>query len=460
MSLTIQQLTFVYPNQQPIIHHLNLTIQSGVTTLLSGPTGCGKTTLLKIIAGLLPKYGGQITAGQVNTDQFKRTAMLFQDPNLQFTMDTPRHELEFTLENLQVPPAEIAPRINQVLSRTKLTELADQPLTTLSGGQLQMVALAVTIAMQADLILLDEPFTNIDEESRTALLTMLQELQNEHQLTIIIADHDLHGYQQYVHQIVQFHDNGEGELLSPTDSRQRLVDADHEQNVTLDTLIPGADLVPAYTLNDVQINRQQRPIIKQSALMIPRNAVTLLTGRSGTGKSTLFATLCKQLPYSGQIQYQGQELTRLKPRKYFAQVGMLFQHTDDQFLNVTVKEELALSQKHSRTTFFTNERIREILHQLRLQSLMNRVVYSLSGGQKKLLQNLLMLMMGHETLLMDEPFNGLDHDLQQALIQLIGASQQQSPQTLIIISHQPQQFRQLAQYHLVLDHHELAYREG
>lgn len=460
MSFTINQLTFTYHNQQPLIDDLTLTIPTGTITLMSGPTGCGKTTLLKLIAQLLPKYGGQIVHGSIHTTQFQRIAMLFQDPALQFTMDTARHELEFTLENLQVPHETITQRIEQVLKQTQLQNLADQPLKTLSGGQLQMVALAVTIAMNADLILLDEPFTNVDEESRIHLLSLLRSLQEQKHLTILIADHDLHGYQATVQQIIQFDHHHKAQLLSPSASQLLLKQADQQQTSPLQTQLPTAKTVSAYHLDQVQVARHEQLIIQQPVLMIPKNAVTIITGPSGSGKSTLFTTLCKQLPYTGQIQYQHAELSTIPTSKYFAHVGMLFQRTDDQFLNVTVQEELALSQKHSQSAFFTNERLHKIIQELQLQPLLNQVIYSLSGGQKKLLQNLVMLMMGKETLLMDEPFNGLDRTIRQKLIQLIQAIQSFSPQTMVIISHQPQQFRQLAQYHLVMNKRQLTYREG
>ena len=114
MTIQIHQLSFAYPKQPATLHQLNLNIPYNSFTLLSGPTGCGKTTLLKLIAGLLPKYGGRITHGKLTIDGRPRIAMLFQDPAMQFTMDTARHELEFTLENLQTPHEQIAPQIDPI----------------------------------------------------------------------------------------------------------------------------------------------------------------------------------------------------------------------------------------------------------------------------------------------------------------------------------------------------------
>lgn len=457
MTIQIQDLTFAYAKQAPILNHLTLTIPGQSFTLLSGPTGCGKTTLLKLIAGLLPKYGGHITSGKITVAGHPRIAMLFQDPAMQFTMDTARHELEFTLENMQVPHAEIAPRIAQVLSRTNLTTLADQPLTTLSGGQLQMVALATTLAMNAEVILLDEPFTNIDEASRTFLLQTLQEEQEHRNLTVIISDHDLHGYQSYIHQIIHFSKH-HVKLLSPLQSQERLQDADSQAQVPLTVTIPKTD-DPAFQVTNAQLRRGNQLILDQSTLSIPSNRVTLITGPSGCGKSTFLNALSKQLPYTGQINYLHQEIKAISPGKYFRQVGLLFQHTDDQFLNVTVKEEFMLSQRHGHSTFFTNQRINEVIDDFGLRRFADRVIYSLSGGQKKLVQILVMLIMGQEVLLMDEPFNGLDYPIRQQLLKLIRVSQKQSPQTLLIVSHQPAQFQSIAQHHLAMADHRFTYQE-
>lgn len=457
MTIQIHQLSFAYSKQPAILHQLNLTIPDDSFTLLSGPTGCGKTTLLKLIAGLLPKYGGHITHGKLIIDGHRRIAMLFQDPAMQFTMDTARHELEFTLENLQTPHEQIAPQVKQALSKMHLSALADQPLTTLSGGQLQAVALATTLAMKAPIILLDEPFTNIDEPSRRFLLKVLKAEQSRRHLTVIISDHDLHGYQGCIQQIVEFGPQ-RVTMLSPLQSQSRLKQADHQTSVHLGATVPSMHN-PAFQLTNTQLQREQHLILNQDQLIIPRNEVTLITGPSGCGKSTFLNALSKQLPYTGRISYLQKDIEKISPGKYFRQVVLLFQHTDDQFINVTVKEEIMLSQKHGHSTFFTNQRINEVIDEFGLRNLADRVVYSLSGGQKKLVQILVMLIMGQAVLLMDEPFNGLDHQIQQKLLKLIKVSQKQSPQTLLIVSHQPEQFQEIVQHHLKMIDHHLTYQE-
>ena len=136
MKVTVNNLTFSY-EKEPIINHLNIEIPHGFS-LLIGPTGCGKSTLLKIIAGLYPKYAGRLT-GMVDLHG-QKAAMMFQNAAEQFTMPTPREEIVFALENLQLDEGEYQTRLDQATAFTQIADLLDQKINTLSGGQQQRVA--------------------------------------------------------------------------------------------------------------------------------------------------------------------------------------------------------------------------------------------------------------------------------------------------------------------------------
>lgn len=457
-QISLHHLTFTYQNSSPVLTDVDLTIPLQTTILFSGPVGCGKTTLLKIIAGLLPKYGGSLK-GQINLPENKRVGMLFQDPAMQFTMNTPQHELEFTLENLQVPQGQIEQRVNDALAFVSLNNLAHRKLSTLSGGQLQRVALAITIAMKADIILLDEPFASIDEDNRRFLLEKLIELQRQNGTTIIISDHDLHNYQDVIHQVVIFRDHN-AVLLSPEESQQRLMDANRHHVSNLITSLPDSTQPIALTLNDYAVTRNKNTILDISHLNVIQNKVTLLTGPSGVGKSTLLDSIAKLISYTGEINYLGHNIQKISPGKYYSKVALMFQETNQQFLDVTVGEELQLSLKNGRNSFFKEMTPQQVLNLVDLPDITNRVVYSLSGGQRKLIQNLVMLIMGQEVLLMDEPFTGLDHYSLQKLLKVFKQSQECFPQTFLIVSHQLDDLKGFIDYHLVLAHQQLSYLGG
>lgn len=222
MEYRIQHLNFAY-QEEPVLVDLNLTLPAGELYLFSGPSGSGKSTLLRIMAGLLPRYGGTLT-GEVSGVEPGTASLMFQDPSLQFALDTPRHEVEFALENLAIPANQIPAKVEQALKFCQAGHLADRRLVTLSGGEQQLVALAIIVAMDSQLILLDEPFASLDHDHRTQLLASLVELKNQGK-TVIIADHDLQGYRQYQPTVIAF-EKGRCRLLQGEEVTERFDQAE------------------------------------------------------------------------------------------------------------------------------------------------------------------------------------------------------------------------------------------
>lgn len=461
-TIQVSHLNFCFDHQPPILNDLTADFALGKASLITGPSGCGKSTLLRLIAGLLPKYGGRITAGQVKLpalgERPGRIGMLFQDPAMQFAMDTPRHELEFTLENCQVVPQQMPHRLRAASDFCQIGDLLDRSIATLSGGQQQRVALAVVMAMQPDILLLDEPFASIDEHTRHFLIRRLTRWQHAQAArTVIVTDHDCHGYASLAPQVYRF----QGQQLvqlNPDQGQAFIQAADHRATAPLHTVLPSATAPAIIMLRDVSISRGQRRLITIPDLPVIKNQITLLTGDNGVGKSTLFRSLTRLIPYQGQIIYRHRDIRKISPGKYHQEVGLVFQHANEQFLNVTVGEELAFSAKHQRQPLLTNDRVTAVLHDFGLAGMENRVVYSLSGGQRKKLQLLVMLMIGHPVLLLDEPFTGLDRASLMVVFDLIKRCQAALPQTIMIISHQRAGLDHLIDYHLHLANGQLTYQ--
>lgn len=458
-DLAIDNLTFAYRPKHETLQNVDLNIPTNSWTLFYGASGSGKSTLLRLIAGLLPKYGGKILHGQITLPNGASVAMMFQDPGMQFALDTPQHELEFALENLQIPTAEMPSRIDYALNFCGIEPLRDQQLTTMSGGEQQRAALAVLVAMDTDIFLLDEPFASIDNHNRSLLIQQLTTLQQKYHKTIIIADHDIHGYHGLVHQVVHFKDR-HAEFLSASDSEKLLLSADRLAAKPHPVKLPTNSDVPVIAFQHLTIQHGKQKLIMADDFAFFKDHVTLLTGPTGSGKSSLFKAITHLADYQGQILYQGQDTQKNKLRQYARQVGYIFQHADDQFLNVTVEEELALSQKNGHNPYFDEQHRQAALQNLNLSGFEKRVVYSLSGGQRKKLQILLMLMMGQPVLLLDEPFSGLDLNSIHQVCQLINQSRAVYPQTLVIISHQLEGLAELIDYHVQLTDQRLNYREA
>ena len=454
-NIQFNDLSFNF-DQQPILKNITAEFTAGKIHLLTGVSGSGKSTILKLIAGLLPKYGGEIVAGAVDVPTDARIGMVFQDPLMQFALDTPRHELEFTLENCQVPTDKIPEHVKEALQFGKVDDLANRLITTLSGGQQQRVALAAATAMQPNVLLLDEPFANIDEENRQLILKQLVRLNSDYHTTIIITDHDLHGYEQ-LHPLVWQLTKRHLTQLSTKNSSQ-LLTASATPQIT--PVLPPSTLPASIKFDGLAIKRDNYSLLLPTNLGIVKNKTTLLTGPNGVGKSTLLKAIARLLKYEGMINYAGENIQKISPGKYYKHLGLIFQHANDQFLNVTVGEELALGFKTCQNPYFSQQQVNEALAALGLNGREDQVVYSLSGGQKKKLQILLMLMRGQETLLLDEPFTGLDPASLKTVLQLIKASQKEKPQTLLIVSHQLSGLDGFIDYHLTMNHQHLNYVGG
>lgn len=445
-KITVDHLTFAYTDQ-PQLADISLAFPIGQFSLLIGPTGCGKSTLLKIMAGLYPKYSGKLASGTVDLAGLKQ-AMMFQDAGEQFTMATPREEIIFALENLGLDKNSYEKRLAEAADFAQIQDLLDQKIVTMSGGEKQRVALAVLVAMDVDIFLLDEPFASVDPAARRFLIGRLAKLKEQGK-TIIITDHLFDDYQDKVDGVYRF--KGEQVDLLTKDEQALLLDT---EPIGLHFPLPENEPA-AFVMKNFAI-KQGRPLLEQKELSIPKGKVTLITGPNGSGKSSLFKAMTKLLDYQGSLTWEGKEVAKLKERTYFQHVAQIFQNAADQFMAITVKEELDLSKKHA-CPYFTPEVLDQALADLDLADHLDQVVYSLSGGQKKKLQILLMLLSGQEVLLIDEPLSGLDQKSIEQVVGLLKKCQEKSGQTILLISHQFYGINTWCDYHLRLAGRELAF---
>ncbi|GAF41655.1 duplicated ATPase [Agrilactobacillus composti DSM 18527 = JCM 14202] len=320
-ELSAKNLTFSYEADSPkILDNVNLIIQANTFNILYGPSGSGKSTLMKVLYGLYPEFAGTIQSGQVLIDAqdladlkpgaiVKKIAFLFQNPLNQFAMTTVDLEFKFTLENLALPKADMAQRIKTALAQLHITDLRYRKIDTLSGGELQRVALAITLAMDSQFIILDEPFASVDLTSRQQLLALLKDLQVNHGKTILLADHDLSGYADLVDHLYQFDQGKVQEIADFSVVFAKFQHFDQQRRFPLP--ISADDCV--LNFKDLSYGTGESPLVQNANLPLLQGKMVLLTGANGSGKSTLFKTLTRLHPFSGQFIINKKKFVRFGP---------------------------------------------------------------------------------------------------------------------------------------------------
>lgn len=199
--LKVEDLGYAYPDGPPVLKELNFEVEAGETLAVIGLSGSGKTTLCQCLCGLAPHVLGGSMAGKVLIKGQATTAyrlpqlaceigMVLQNPDMQLVSTTVEDEIAFAPENLCLPPREIRSRVEEILLWLGLSHLRLKNPAMLSGGQRQLLALGAVLALQPEILVLDEPMALLDEKGRQLVHEILISLRNEGK-TLIIVDHDV-----------------------------------------------------------------------------------------------------------------------------------------------------------------------------------------------------------------------------------------------------------------------------
>jgi cobalt/nickel transport system ATP-binding protein len=192
-ALAVSELSFNYPDGTPVLHSVDFHVHPGERVALLGPNGAGKTTLVLHLNGIFSPNSGSVTvAGLPATEENiheirRRTGLVFQDPDDQLFMPTVRQDVAFGPANFGVQGAELDDRVREALEAVGMLEVAERPPHHLSLGQRRRVAVATVLAMQPEILVLDEPSSNLDPASRHELAHILEALD----ITMLMVTHDL-----------------------------------------------------------------------------------------------------------------------------------------------------------------------------------------------------------------------------------------------------------------------------
>jgi energy-coupling factor transport system ATP-binding protein len=400
---------------------VDLRIERGERVLLLGPSGAGKSTLLAALAGLLDPESGD-REGELRVDG--RAGILFQDPQTQLVMARAGDDVAFGLENVGLPGDQIWPRVHSALSTVGFPYGVERPTDALSGGEQQRLALAGILAMEPDLLLLDEPTANLDPSGAALVRDALGRLTDR---TVILVEHRVAEALPLVDRVV---------VLSPgggiaADGVPERVFATHGAELAAQGVwVPGHPVLPrraagppgATLLRGEGLTH--RHAVSTVDIELPAGEALAVLGPNGTGKSTLALMLGGLLkPATGAVTASvgpPGPVHRWPARTLAAHIGSVFQDPEHQFLCSTVYDELALGPRRQRLSPSTAEStVDELLSRLRLTHLARANPHTLSGGEQRRLSVATALATAPPVLVLDEPTFGQDRRTWTDLLDLL-----------------------------------------
>ncbi|MCD4549097.1 ATP-binding cassette domain-containing protein [Schaalia sp. lx-260] len=523
-SIHIHEASFLYPthtgsaspwatkeNTQPLtqtyehgLHDITFSCPPGSTTLLCGPSGGGKSTILRLINGMIPLFHSGTLSGKIRVngtelpyDSLNQagelTSTVFQNPRTQFFTTHVRDELAFRAENYAEKPENIDHSICAGAEKMGISALLDRPLTHLSGGELQKVACTQAYIAHTPIIIFDEPSSNLSPEAIEDLRLLLQKLRNDKR-TLLIAEHRVYFLRELVDQVLRIdggkithrwsgneffalpdqirHSLGLRTLKPPSKwddvnlptqnhSSHTATRADLAAPVLLQKNSPTAtnsptshafDLSPTslvspetLILTDLEHAYQHQQVLRIPSLHIPAGRVCALIGPNGAGKSTLARILCGLREPSGKrstIQWDGRSLNARERQKHSA---VVMQDVHHQLFTQSVTEEIHLGKDPS----VSANDIEDLISHYQLTDVETRHPQSLSGGQMQRVAMAAALARRAHIHIWDEPTSGIDaRHLQRVAQQLTELAQ--AGHVVIVITHDSELIDACADHVLLL----------
>ena len=490
--IEINNVTFTYAEgKKPALNDVSLSINDSEFILIAGPSGCGKSTLCRCINGLVPSfYGGKIsgsvTVQNIDTlhtptkEMAKTVGMVFQDPENQLVATDVEREIAFGLENLGLSKTLIAKRIEEVLDTVGIDHLRHRQITTLSGGEKQKTAIASVLVLHPEILVLDEPTSELDPKGAEEVIQLVKRLNEEFGLTVLLVEHRIDRVLQSVDRLILMNNGMIAYDGNPRDWIHHVGDTLPDigvppitrlsvalQKKNIDTKTPltikegrqnfsSVFKSKKFKKTDFSSIRKSKnsndsvvaiknlwykypdspTILRGINLSISKGEFVSLIGRNASGKTTLAKMLNGLLkPTKGTVEINGINTTKTSVETLSKYVGYVFQDPNVHLFADTVEEEITFMMHNlGFSPKSTEESLEKMLKQFNLNYCRYAYPRSLSTGEKQRIALSSVLAANPQLLILDEPTRGLDYELKKTLMHHL-KTYQQNGGTILLITH-------------------------
>lgn len=456
--IKITSLTFKYPRSpQPALKDINFEIQPGTLTLVTGATGSGKSTLLRCLNGLVPHFSGGDIEGEIRVFDSNpiiegpeimaaRVGFVFQEPETQFVFDVVEDEIAFALENAGVPREQIQRRVDHIIQYMDLEGIRFKNIHDISGGEKQKVAIAGALVDLPEVLVLDEPTSQLDPQSAHDLLSHLTKLKDELKLTIVISEHRLERLLPYTDSMAYL--TPEHNLLfgTPQEILHKMQQVppiiEIAKRLKLHPLplrIQDFPEIQGYSVREIEEGKNEEPIAGQTCVLEVRELVTefdkhkvldrvdlqlfkgdvtALIGPNGAGKTTLLRSILGLIPSNGHRYLNGEDLDEKNLGEVIRDIAYLPQDPNDLLFAETVLDELKITLKnHDRS--MDDADIAAFLTTFGLAEMQHSYPRDLSVGERQRTALAAITVHQPQIILLDEPTRGMDYHAKHALSQIL-----------------------------------------